>query len=733
MTAAAPSPARRRSVSMAPLPMLACILVAGLVVIALSLVLALRGPWLGVTVAPSEEAGVVVTRVMEGSPAEETLEVGDRIIAVGHAPFLLSLNDYDPTLEPHTRYSFAAYNDYLVFQGLIHEALSQERVTLKTDSTQVEIQPRDLRPLGSLPLDFWLFHLFGLMALMISAAAWVFRQGEKAPAFLALSGVGFFMATGAHAVWVGRELALSTPLFDTLLRINHVGLALLLAGLICLLSNYPRRVPRVGLLHGTLAGLVLYQLNENLQLLDLPWHTFYLPLMAFYAVAVLLALQQWRMSRHDPVDRAALKWIFLSVFLSMGVAMVIYFVPTLMGQEPFFPQIFISGFAVTLYVGFALGVVRYRLFDLDQWWFLAWLWFLGGLLVVLIDLALVVFLGLGHVEAVGLAVLLVAWGYLPLRGWIWSMLTGRPRRAIEEKLPGLAESIVQARGLEGADQRWIETLESLFNPLSVQTLEGPAEAVGIRQYGAELMVPSIGDGAAYCLHHAENGSRLFSSRDGRTVESLLTVARRLFRIREAEEAGAKNERARIIRDLHDDVGGRVLALIHSATTDRQAELARKALDALRDTIVALDDKGSTSLDDVLFDWHEEAAQRADAADVTLRWENHSGDLAEAALSPRYRINLRRVLDEALTNALRHAQPEWVRVRLEAVEGGLEGSVVNNGLPESLIESGELRPGRGLYHMRTRMEELGGQLQTSIRREAGQDWMLEVRFSLPLAV
>lgn len=727
------SPQTARRFPIAPLPLLSAILLGGLAIVFLCLVLALQGPWLGATFVEADgpPGGIIVASVHEDGPAADRLRPGDRILAIRTArQGRMDLRDFDPALEPHTRPTFDAYNRVLAAQGRLDSMLRSPRVQLHTDRGPIRIEPAAGRPLSSLSPQFWLFHLFGLMALIISAAVWVFRRQEPAALYLALSGLGFFIATAAHSVWITRELALPSGLFDGLLRVNHLGLTLLIAGIICFLASYPSALRGLRVLRWSLLALLVYQLNENLQWLELPWHTFYLPILITYPVAVMLAVHQWRKSRDNPVDRAAMKWIFLSVFLSMGGGVVIYFLPTLLGQSPGISQVYIVASGVTLYIGFALGVLRYRLFDLDQWWFIAWLWFLGGVSVLVMDLALVAFLGMGPVEAVGIAVLLVAWGYLPLRHAIWRRLTGGSGRTVEERLPALAESIVKARGAENADEAWKDTLRSMLMPLSLREEPPAGESVTISEHGAELVVPGISEQRSFRLFHADGGRRLFSSRDQNTVDSLLGVGRRLFRARAAEEAGARNERARIIRDLHDDVGGRVLALIHSADTERQAELARKALGALRDTIGALDDQASAPLGEVLADWYDEAEQRAEAAGVVLDWENGVESLAEEELAPRQRINLRRVLDEALTNALRHADPERVRVSLKSRDGKLLAIIANDGLPEALRRTTELRPGRGLHNMDTRIRELGGDFEARVAGR-GAVRRLVVRFAVPL--
>ncbi|WP_406671994.1 hypothetical protein, partial [Natronospira sp.] len=509
--------------SIAPIPLLSLVTLGALLVVALTLVVSLGKPWLGAgfTAADQRDAGVMVDHVHSHGPLADVLEVGDSILAIsGDGERWISLVGYDPDLEPHTQPSFQAYNQYLTFQGELARIIAGGEVHLRSQDGVHQLEPRSNRPVASLGLQFWLFHLFGLMALLISTSVWVFRRQGWAPFCLFLSGLGFFIATAAHAVWITRELGLPAGQFDLLLRVNHLGLAMLLGGIISLLAFYPRPLPRMRALAGILVLLLAYQVNENLQWFDLPWHTFYLPLLFFYLCAVFLAVNQWRMASGKPVARAAMKWIFLSVFISMGVGIVVYFLPTLMGQKPGFSQVFLSGFAVTLYVGFALGVVRYRLFDLDYWWFMAWLWFLGGLSVIVLDLALVAFLGMGYVEAAGIAVLLVAWGYLPLRHWIWQVLTGRSPNTLEHHLPALAEAIVRARSNEAAEFAWQEILASLFNPLRLERTGWPVPDTRIGANGAELLVPGVTEDDGICLYHADRGGRLFSSRDRKTVQSL---------------------------------------------------------------------------------------------------------------------------------------------------------------------------------------------------------------------
>jgi hypothetical protein len=80
-----------------------------------------------------------------------------------------------------------------------------------------------------------------------------------------------------------------------------------------------------------------------------------------------------------------------------------------------------ASLVLLIYLGLAWGC-RYRLFNLDRWWFEALIWGLGGALVLLFDIALL-WLNASAGVALGTAVALAGWLYFPLRQWLWRRLS----------------------------------------------------------------------------------------------------------------------------------------------------------------------------------------------------------------------------------------------------------------------------------------------------------------------
>ncbi|WP_079424726.1 MULTISPECIES: sensor histidine kinase [Streptomyces] len=194
------------------------------------------------------------------------------------------------------------------------------------------------------------------------------------------------------------------------------------------------------------------------------------------------------------------------------------------------------------------------------------------------------------------------------------------------------------------------------------------------------------------------------------------------------------ERTRIARELHDSIGHALTVAVVQAGAARAAgdpEFTDRALNAIEETgRAALEDLERVLL--VLRESAQPASQRPTLAeaDRLLESARASGAAVEAELSgaleelpgPVTREGYR-ILQEALTNVLRHCGPVPVRVRVETTGGRLELEVTNP-LPEGpCVSTGG---GSGLRGMRERASLLGGEAETGPHKGV---W--RVRARLPL--
>lgn len=203
------------------------------------------------------------------------------------------------------------------------------------------------------------------------------------------------------------------------------------------------------------------------------------------------------------------------------------------------------------------------------------------------------------------------------------------------------------------------------------------------------------------------------------------------RVREMEmEQAVTDERERIYRDLHDDVGAKLLSLVYRAGSPSAADLARSALQDLRD-VVSRSGSDFFRMDDVAADWRAECEKRLAEAAIPLDWSQY-GALGEVELSQPQVLNVGRVLREAVTNVIRHAQARGVWIELGSDGERLALRVCDDGIGLKGGEpgagtTGSGPGGRGLRNMDARAARLGGVL---LRRQAPQGG-LEVLLELPL--
>ncbi|MEO3770961.1 sensor histidine kinase [Micromonospora sp. B9E7] len=237
------------------------------------------------------------------------------------------------------------------------------------------------------------------------------------------------------------------------------------------------------------------------------------------------------------------------------------------------------------------------------------------------------------------------------------------------------------------------------------------------------------------------------------VLSLEERATTLEREREAESrAAVAEERTRIARELHDVVAHSMAVMIVQADgarfmLDRDpaqartavkvvADTGRQALEEMRRLVGVLRDAGPGGADGLVVaaDPEHRRLALAELPDLLARFGDAGLRIrstvtgAPPALPPGLELTVYRVVQEALTNALKHAGVgATVEVGLIYGDEAVVVRVLDNGQgrpPVSPAPSG----GHGLLGMRERVTVYDGSLTAGPRPVGG--WQVEVRLPLP---
>ena len=259
--------------------------------------------------------------------------------------------------------------------------------------------------------------------------------------------------------------------------------------------------------------------------------------------------------------------------------------------------------------------------------------------------------------------------------------------------------------------------------------------------GVPIVAPQGVIGAFYLTEKV--GGPDFTDEDEELIELLAAHAAiaianaRLYE--ETRELSVHAERNRLALELHDAVSQKLFGLVLNAEaagtmleSDPDAAraqvgklqtLAKEALDELRSLMFELrpPDLERDGLDGTLRK-HVEVLRHLQDAEIEL-------DLAiaqaELPADPARDREVLRIAQEALQNALRHAQAKRIAVRLRGDEAGLVLEVADDGAGFDPDAAGLRSRRLGLTSMEERAERLGGWLEIRSAPGAGTTVRLEV--------
>ncbi len=173
------------------------------------------------------------------------------------------------------------------------------------------------------------------------------------------------------------------------------------------------------------------------------------------------------------------------------------------------------------------------------------------------------------------------------------------------------------------------------------------------------------------------------------------------------------ERERLTREMHDGLGGQlvsVLSMVERGLADPSevAEALRRAIDEIGIVIDSLD-PSTTDLSTSLGKLRARLEPLLRRNGIDLLWR--IDDIPDLdAFPPEAALHVLRIIQEAVTNTLRHANADRVEVRITSssdAQGQLHISIHDDGrgLPTPMSTGG-----RGIQNMNSRAQELGAVLR-----------------------
>lgn len=692
------------------------LLFATLIIVAIGVIagnFVVRQPYLGAGFKPGvDQNGVVVDWIDDAGPAAAAgLRLGDTITAIdSQAAARTEIFSSIGLIDPDSLARLADFEAFLVKNGEIHRHFKADAVILeRADGTRFDVTPRSVWPFYALWTNSEFVGALGIASasFLLGIMLWMHSRSESvATRFLLLASLANALTLWSASLFWTRELALPETAFRLIMAANHLGAVFYPVSIVALIAVYPKRLLSRVPIALWLICAVIYWTNQQTMLVDLPVHNFMSWYVLCMAICVIGILLQWRATRVFPVQRAQIIWLSLCIML-MSLAMLVYhIVPMMFFEGSLGDRQWVAGLLTFFpFAGFALGISRYRLFDLPEWWFNAWVLVLTGVIIVIAEVALIFLLGFHHIKSLAYAGLALGWIYFPLRNRLFGYVFRSPELSAEAVLPTYVSRLARAKTIREFNQCLHDELGRLFSPSSLTRLSTEASTVSIGDDGMTMTVPGAVPGGSFRLEAAAKATRLFNRRDAALAATLSQITNRHCLQIEAIETGIDRERGRIARDLHDTVGAKLVGLLHQSSDKDVSHRIREVNSAVKDTIWLLRSKDAESLSYALSKWSEETRLRLDEKEIALEWREEIP--SEFHLPAHDIVSMGNILREAITNILKHSAASRVRIAISLVSNDcINIAISNDGTYRS---PDEWTKGFGLLGLNERLNELDGQL------------------------
>ncbi len=444
---------------------------------------------------------------------------------------------------------------------------------------------------------------------------------------------------------------------------------------------------------------------------------------------------------HDLVTRQQLKWLVYASVLTSFAGMI----GNASGPVA---NVLVLLMALSPAVAIAIAILRYRLYDIDL---LINRTLVYGILTALVlgVYALVVAATGALAQARSPTAALIA---VTVAALLFHPLRVRLQRAVNRLLYGERDSPLAVLSQLGQRMESASAPESMLSVLAetvAKALRLPYVAVALGDTSptivAEYGKPTEDVYALPLVYQGQNAGRLLVAprQPGDTFNEadlalLKTVARQagatahsvqltadLQRSRQRLVAAREEERRRLRRDLHDDLGPRLASM--TLTIDAAMRQLRQNPDQAEEILGVLKAQAQTAVQEIrrlvynlrppaLDDLGLTAALRESAARYAQGGVRITVDAPDPLppLPAAVEVAAFRIAQEAMTNAVRHANARSCRVRIRPEADHLCVTVEDDGrgLPQGL------QMGVGLRSMQERVAELGGRLTLENKKEGG---------------
>jgi len=223
--------------------------------------------------------------------------------------------------------------------------------------------------------------------------------------------------------------------------------------------------------------------------------------------------------------------------------------------------------------------------------------------------------------------------------------------------------------------------------------------------------------------------QLAATLEQRVIDKQQQIAQQYQQVKELEQQQMlAKERERIMRDMHDGIGGQLVSIVASLQDKKDPlfnQIKGRVQQSLTDLRFVID-----SLDPLLNDiptllgmMRPRLAEQLATANITLKWDvNELPELKE--MSPRRSLHIMRIVQEATANVIKHANAKRVIVSTKTNQSStlMYIDIIDDGRGITTINS----MGRGIENMKYRAQQINAEISTDSEKQG-----TKVRLTIPV--
>ncbi len=200
----------------------------------------------------------------------------------------------------------------------------------------------------------------------------------------------------------------------------------------------------------------------------------------------------------------------------------------------------------------------------------------------------------------------------------------------------------------------------------------------------------------------------------------------------------QEQRLEISRELHDNVGSQLTFIISILDNLKNSSVqfddaidkkintltnfANKSISELRDTIWVLNSKQLrlSELKSRMLNFIKDAGESVDTIRFQFGFDIHN----DVQLSSKQAINLYRILQEIVNNAIKHANAKDISVSISQIENELQIKISDNGI--GFDYESKKKKSFGLTNIQNRVQEINGNLEVESNQTKGTNYSIKVK-------